>query len=393
MVFDHFAFACLLLWRRRAPVAPMASDLPFRFGARASGDLKRTRVQKRANKTYSDKSKAQRIMTKLAIYVIHSRVSSDRATNVNQMVTTLKASGKFDDITTEIIAEHEPETLSPDLIKKSTDFSHLPADAPAELALFNSLIQPIHVRHVSNLLKHQEALYRIARKTPSTQEINIIIEDDVVFGDRLSDALGKAAASIAVLESFDIMFLGLPSAQLSGVEPEKSEFGVFTKFYNIAPACESYAVSTSGAKKIADALTPMKFSTNVQLSFIIHSAKLAAYFSRPNVFIDGSKIGVFVSTIEANNNLILSGESQNLKTLVDAGDAEGARKLFDSMRFKSHPDNVRIMAELEHKVGDFAKSKAMYEACFSAFSSNNCVLNNQSAFLRNYIAACADHTF
>ena len=328
---------------------------------------------------------------KLVITIIHSRATAERSQNVNQLLTLLKASDLFGDVFARLIGDFDAEALSPDLIKNSTNFDKI-ADLAPEIDFFNSLIRPIHVRHVSNVLKHQAA-FRLIAQEARADVLNLVIEDDVVFGDKVAEILAAAARTAASLPTYDIMFLGLPSAQISGSEPEKSAAGEFTKFYNVAPACESYFVSPGGAKKIADALLPMKFATNVQLSYLIHTAKLAAFFSRPNVFIDGSKIGVFVSSIEANNDLILSSDTQALKELVVNNKAEEARAHFEKMRFKNHPDNVRLMATLEHKQGQYARSKELYEACYKAFASNHGILNNQSAFLKEYVAAFSEFQY
>ena len=332
---------------------------------------------------------------KLSIYFIHSKVVANRVTNVNQLVDMLTKSGAFEAVTSTLVDEYEADSLSQEVIRASTDFSQIPLEAGAEqLAQFNSLIAPMHVRHVSNLLKHVEALKRISASTAGDDTAHVVLEDDVVYGDRVADALKTALTNGGAC---DLLFLGLPSAQLAGAtEPDRSPCSDFKTFYNVSPVCDAYAVTPAGAAKLVGGsspslLLPMKFATNVQLSFAIQRAPdLKACFSRPNVFIDGSKLGVFVSSVETNNALILSGEYQALKTLVDANDVEGARKAFETLRFKTHPDNVRLLAEAEHKAGNFEKSKGLYEACFQAYATNGCVLNNQSQFLRSYVGACKD---
>ena len=303
--------------------------------------------------------------------------------NVNQLVAQMKS--RFD-VELVMAHNHEAETLTPDGIRGMTDFSQISQDS---YSLFNSLIQPIHVRHISNLLNHVSSLKLIA-ESPESQDTRIVIEDDVVYGDRLIETLGRAITAMQKDKSVDITFLGLPSAQLAGDTDSTSELADFSKYYNILPVSDSYIVTRAGAAKLLNEMLPMKFPTNVQLSYAILKADVKACFSRPNVFIDGSKLGVFVSTIETNNSLILSSEYASMKSLVDAGELEKGREAYETVRFKSHPDILRLLAELEHKAGNFGKSKALYEACFAAYSANGCVLNNQSHFMKNYITACRD---
>ena len=338
---------------------------------------------------------------KLNLYVVHSRIVEGRMANVNRLVDVLKKADDFDAVSLEVINDNESDAFTQDSIRAVTDFSQLGPEVATEIStMFNPIISPIHVRHISNLLNHISALKRIAACEPAKDEFHVVLEDDVVYGDIVSPSLSRALkasnASNASNASgnFDIMFLGLPSAQITGTDDKSEAVGAFLKYYNITPVCDSYAVSVEGARKLVALLLPMKFPTHIQLSFAIHKAKLDACFSRPNVFIDGSKLGVFVSSIETNNNLILSAEYQSLKTMVEESQGpEGAQKtreFYETMRFKNHPDNVRLLADLEHKTGNFAKSKELYDACFAAFSSNGCVLNNQSQFMKTYITACRD---
>ena len=325
-------------------------------------------------------------MPKLNLYVINSKAAAGRLQHITQIKELLK--GAFvDGIDLILVSDHEADGINQETIQTNTDFSQLPADAPSAQA-FNSLIVPIHVRHVSNFLNHRAALRRIAEKG-STAELHVVIEDDVVFGDRVGEALGEALAAFTAAPGKNLLFLGMPSAQGEG---DAGPIGDFKRYYNVTPVCDSYAVTPTGAAALAAAMAKMKFSTNIQLSYAVHAIQeIDAGFSRPNVFIDGSKLGVFVSSIEVNNSLVLSAEHQQLKAFLEGDDAQGARAFHEGMRFKNHVDNVRILADIEHKAGNHDRSKALYEECFKTLSTNGCsVLNNQSQFLRNYISACKD---
>jgi GR25 family glycosyltransferase involved in LPS biosynthesis len=327
---------------------------------------------------------------KLILYVINSKLSAGRLQNIMQLKELLKCDS-YDEIALTLVSEHETETINQQSVQVNTDFSQLPADAP-QAAAFNPLIVPVHVRHVSNFFNHRAALNHIAGA--SDGDYHVVIEDDVVFGDKVGETLQRALTAFAPADN-RLVFLGLPSAQ---AEDDADVLGDFRRYYNVSPVCDSYAVTPAAAAAIAKDFARMKFTTNIQLSYAVHVAAatagstLAAGFARPNVFIDGSKLGVFVSTIEVNNNLILSSEHQQLKTLSDAGDAVAARAYYDTMRFKNHVDNVKLMAYVEHKAGNLGASKALFEACYQSLSSSSSgtVLNNQSVFLRSYITACKD---
>lgn len=315
---------------------------------------------------------------KLNIYVVHSRVSENRINSINQLTTMLR---KSFDVNLVVVNDNESDIFSPDSIKAVTDFTQIPEE---KFSVFNSLISPVHIRHISNLLNHVSCLKRIIESS-DVNDFNIVLEDDVVYGDKVVEFLGSTLSSFASTEGAEFAFLGLPSPAT-----ESTTLSPFTEFYNVTPVCDSYLVTKKGAEKLLKAMTPMKFQTNVQLSYAIMKADVNAYFARPNIFIDGSKLGVYVSTIDVNNKLLLSNEHANIKALIDAGELDKARTAYESVRFKAHPDNLLLMADLEHKAKNFEKSKSLYDSCFKAYMSSGCVLNNQSNFLKNYIAACKD---
>ena len=316
---------------------------------------------------------------KLVIYVIHSPVVKARLSHISNLIETLKKSQLFDGVDVTLVDEHECDKLTPDIIKASTDFSKF----VGEFESFNEMIQPVHVRNVSNLLKHSTAIARVAKG--SADDVHLIIEDDVVFGGDVSRALYDSI--VALGSTYDIAFLGLPSAQIAGEVEDTGKNSPFEKFYNVSPVCDSYLLTPVGAGKLN--VLPMKFPTNFQLSYALRKGQLRARFTRPNVFIDGSKIGVFVSSINANNSLILSSEHQAFAQKLETS-IEDARILYDAMRFKAHPDSMKLLADAEHKAGNFEKSRKLYEACFAAYKDGNCVLTNQSQFMRSYIVACRD---
>ncbi len=338
------------------------------------------------------KKKWAPIQMRIAIHVVHSAIVESRLPHVARLIEILTSSGLFDSIRDEVVAVHEPGTISAETIATSTDFSKI--EEGTGLEAFNSAIRPLHIRNVSNLLNHVEALRRVS-KDEDGKEFHLVIEDDVVFGDKVADALVGAIEALPVDGDGGLMFLGLPSAQREGEdEDNKSPAAPFFKFYNVAPSCDSYLVTPAAARKLLEPghVLPIKFPTNFQLSYALSKSGVATRFSRPNVFIDGSKFGVFTSSIEANNTLMMSSEHMILAECVERNDLDGARSAYSTLRFRAHPDTMGLLAEIEHRHGNYVESKALFEACYRAYKDQSCVLTSASGFMQKYIAACKDFT-
>ena len=132
---------------------------------------------------------------KLVIYAIHSEIVASRRANVTGLVDALKKSSLFEDVALTFVADAEPGTVSQDTVTKVTNFSRIPdGDAPE---YFNSLLAPLHVRHVSNVLKHVAALRAIAGQFSADEDtFYMVVEDDVVYGDRIAPMLHELLGSL-----------------------------------------------------------------------------------------------------------------------------------------------------------------------------------------------------
>lgn len=333
---------------------------------------------------------------KLSIQVVHSNLVELRRNNVDALVLALRASKLFEDVKVNFVDEAEPGTLSADAQKKVTDVTPIPADQGAP-EYFNSLLSPLNVRHISCALKHAAALRAIAGSlSQDDDEYHMVLEDDVVYGDRMPTMLADLLKALP--SDYDVVFLGLPAPKGSEENGSGTHTCSFPAVYNVAPVCDSYVVSRKGAAALGAKMLPLKFACNVQISLAIHTLSLSAHFSKPNLFIDGSKLGVFVSVIEANNQLLLNSDYFTVKELVErpadhqytAEEMGTLKRLFEGMRFKQHPDVVYLLARLEMRLKNYARADELFAACFAAYQSNNCILNNQSVFMKSYIDMCKE---
>jgi hypothetical protein len=322
-------------------------------------------------------------MILLNLYVIHSKIVAARKDAVMQLAKKLNDSNLFK-VNMKLVEDYEPDQISGDMIKKYTNFEKTGVEH------FDSQLKSIHIRNLSNGLKHFAAIQHIANtESMETPCVNLVVEDDILYGERIVEQLIDVIQSLPT--DFDLVFTGLPNNKAAnGYVP-------FNELYKIAPSCESYIISSSCAKKVHTSYLPIKFSTNIHLSYIIHKLNLAAFIAKSHVFIDGSKYGVYLSVIEPNNMLWMNPDFHKLKAISESSDksAEHVQKviaMFNGMQFKNHPDVMHMYARfVKNNVGDLQKVREIYAAIYAALSQNNCLLNNESLFLKDYIEICA-HT-
>jgi hypothetical protein len=318
-------------------------------------------------------------MISINLLIIHSKLVEVRKNMVMALVEKLQKANLFK-VAYAFIEDFETEQITKELIHNSTNL-----DKINDGSVFDSALSSLHTRNISNSFKHAKAISWLADNA-SDDSINIIIEDDVLFGDAIDTLLHSAVAQLP--PDFEFIFLGLPSTTTK--PPNGFNYEKFSIAYNIAPCCESYIISKSCARKMKDSFFPIKFTTNIQLSFIIQKQNINAYFIQPNLFIDGSKFGVYLSSVEANNTLVMNPEYHQLKAILDkatlsAEDFEKVKILKNTMKFRNHPDIIALLGMHEWKQNNVDQAKTFFESAFKVYKANNCLMNNQSNFLRAYI--------
>ena len=262
------------------------------------------------------------------------------------------------------------------------------------------LVRSLHVRQLSNALKHLEALKRVAALPPvGAERFALVVEDDAVFGDSMVDALRHAAADAP--SDAGLVFVGLPSTRLPEPGSTKSLFDDPLTLFpgNVLPACESYLVTHEAAKRLIDAFLPVRMPTNSQLAYLLRrelrlaaSSSFKAYVAVPNAFADGSKVGVATSSIEVNNQLVWNQVYCLVSELLRSGRVDKAQlkkdfdELWQKQPFKDHPDCIVQLADQLNSIGRYGEAQDAYERALGVYTTQNCVVNTNSDFMRRYMA-------
>jgi hypothetical protein len=261
------------------------------------------------------------------------------------------------------------------------------------------LCVPLHVRVISNALKHHEALSEIAREynggDGDPQRFSLVVEDDAVFSEeQMIDAIHRATTYAP--PDADIIFLGLPSKrQISELSHDRAEFDDVSEFISsqVLPGCDSYLVSRSASKRLSSSFLPIRFSTNVHWTYLIRTGVVRkAYIAVPNAFVDGSKLGIFPSSISTNNQLIWNQGYCKLRQMVDSGKVSslvGFEKLWNEQTsmLQNHPDSLVLLADYHMRCGRVQDAVKVYGDALDAYEKDGCIVNNTSDFMKRYMDA------
>jgi hypothetical protein len=270
-----------------------------------------------------------------------------------------------------------------------------------EDTVMRPLLRGLHLRELSNALKHLTAIRAVSRLADGaaaapTQRFSLVVEDDAAFGEGMVEALARAARDAP--EDADLVFLGLPSTgppPPAGLAARAKFADALVLFDNqVLPACESYLITPAGAARLASQFLPARFCTTIHLTYLLRKGVARAYVASPNAFVDASKLGLTVSTVASNNQLLWNPVYCRADTLVRGDQGQGAsadyvaryEELWAQQQYKEHPDVLALHALHLERCGRVADALEVYERVLGLLDRGGCVVNHSSEFLKRYMA-------
>jgi GR25 family glycosyltransferase involved in LPS biosynthesis len=300
-----------------------------------------------------------------------------------------------------IISKFDPDTLNGDFVKRIFDSSEIKGTNEEEtelnekLTLYNKyIIKTPQINFVSNCLKHMDAMNQIA-KTANDDDINMIIEDDVVFDSTAETLLTEFIENKKYVmndNAYDIVFLGLPGQQNQDQDTKKLEV-IPVDDVKVLPCCDSYFISKSCAKKLAQTYIPLKFPNNIHLSYLITRESLKVARTFPNIMADGSKVGLTSSSISPNNILIFNTSYKQIYKILDkpvptVEDINTVEKLLKGNALKNSPDFVFLEGLFYLRTKRYDEAKEQFDKAMIIYETELSPLSSQSAIIQNYIDLC-----
>lgn len=334
------------------------------------------------------------VAKKLNVYIIHASNLFERRKVIDEIRKNLGkysfTNVKVGDIT--VITDHDANAIPTEFIQKNVDYQPLKPVEGSEgelIPIYNSLIRILHINNISNALKHHQALSAIASSI-NENEIHMVMEDDVLFEQRMCMLLDRAIGKFT--PSHGVLFLGMPNNE-EVTNPNNITIKESKQVFKILPYNDSYLITPATAKKIVDKFFPLKFYTNIHMSYIMDTSNITMYQTVPNIFIDGSKYGMYLSTLMVNNDLVFNRDYMFLKSLIGRDPSEissDEKKIADKMitesQIANNPDFLTQVGKYTRQVkGDFKKTRDIYQKVYDAYLKNGCVINNESMFLRDFI--------
>jgi formaldehyde-activating enzyme involved in methanogenesis len=320
-----------------------------------------------------------RDLPNLKVYVIHVKALSNRKSLCDKLRQDLEKDPEFNLESFEYITKNDPgEPLDP----INVDLQPIPNDGTG-IDRFNTFIRPFKIAHVTNALKHKCALESIASSTNTINTIHMVIEDDALKQSVDNGALKKSMASF-YNNNVPVMFLGIPP----GVMANNNGMQPVSDVYTALPCCDSYFIAPMAAKAMLEHIRTLKFPTHIQLTYALVKANIVPFMSAPAVFVDGSKLGVFMSTIDSNNRLIFNGGFVEIAKALQDKDVlpeDKMEQVFSKAEPKWHPEFKHMRALYEQKRGNYEMAEKYYTEALNQYTAFGGIIDNHTELLRDFM--------
>ena len=205
-----------------------------------------------------------------------------------------------------------------------------------------------NLAQLSNLHKHICAYEKI--KISKTKH-NFIIEDDIILLDDYKSNFNDLLKLLKTID-YDILLtcLSINDNNKINIEPVNN-------YFKILLTKNSYFITPSTAKKLYDYMTIIRFPMKLSLSKFIFDNKLKSYLLNKHTLLEGSKLGIFPTSVNTNNYLLQNNNYITLANMINNNEPDLNKA------YKHYMDFGRDNADFQHMLGIlYYKNKKYKEA-------------------------------
>jgi GR25 family glycosyltransferase involved in LPS biosynthesis len=321
---------------------------------------------------------------KLKVYVIHTQSLSIRLQKLNTTLQLLKnlseECGYQTDI--QVIVGPDPHILQGQLetLQKKVSYDKTGDED------FDKQSQILSLEMISNTEKHLEAWKKIVS---DTDDLYLVLEDDIVL---LKESIDNIKELLNILKSnkeWDLITLGVADNNNLNLKLKLQDFRNNTK---IMPSKEAYFIKQNVAKRLLEDFNIYKFTFKIQLSYALFKNKdLKVVYPHKRTTIDGSKIGVFTSSIHSNNVLTFNSEYMQLYNFLNKPKDEIINNMtvidniYKSVKVLNSPDFTHIYGLIKIKVDKLDEGEEYLLEAVQLMKQSQGILNGRSDLANNLV--------
>lgn len=316
-------------------------------------------------------------MSKLNIFIIYTKSLNNRNNYINSSISFIKNLCDKNNIEINIVAINTPEIDEIDRNKEIYD-KKINLEK-IDNCKYNDSIIKLNYNQISNIEKHRTALNQVVDK-----EYNIILEDDVIISKDFIKNIEELFADLSILDNIDM----LCTCDFIYDGDDKLKLKSFRDYNKILVSKSSYFINKNMAKELYDYLDNYKYDMKTTITKFIDNNNFDVKFLNKCLFLEGSKVGIFTSSIRNKNFL---SQNTNYIELVKIGsnstitdeNLKLATDIYNTIENLKNPEIYHLYGLIYYKKGDIDNAKKYLTLAANNireskayYDKNNEIINN-----------------
>lgn len=315
-------------------------------------------------------------MNKINIIVIYTKKLTNRTHYINSTLAFLKNIIEKNGYNTNIIISSNPD--EEDILKDIDQYNKRVNYDKEDNEKFDNLIVSLNTSQISNIEKHRNALY-----LSKENELNLIIEDDLIISKDYIDNINN------LFKNIDLKTDILITSDFLNNNNNNLELISFNDYNKVLLSKSSYFINKETANKLYNYLNIFKYDMKTALTkFIIDNKDLNVKLLNKCTFLEGSKVGIFLSSTKNKNFLSQNGNFIEFVKIVNNSTIDDemynkACELYKQLEYLDNAEIIHIYGILQYKRGNINEAKEyMKDAVLKLYknkgfySKTNDILNN-----------------
>lgn len=315
------------------------------------------------------------------IIVIYTKSLSNRTQYINSTLTFLKNLCEKHKLKVNIINVDSPDNneILSDIEKynKRVNYDKI------ENCEYNNHIIPLNPNQISNIEKQRNALLKVKE-----EEYNLIIEDDVIISKDYIDNIELLIKNINILDNIDILI----TSDFIYNENKNVELISFKEYNKILLSKSSYFINKKTADKLFEETEIFRYDYKILLTKILKEKndQIDSRILNKCTFLEGSKVGIFGTSVRNKN--FLSQNSQYIElaklvnlNIIDNTIIENATNIYKTLENLENSEIDHIYGLLYYKSNDINKAKQYINKAVINMKKNNNYCSKSNEILNNAI--------
>lgn len=285
----------------------------------------------------------------LHLYVIHSPKLTTRYQRIQQTVQVIRNAAHVCscELRLNMVTKPEVEHLQDQL--QALD-ARVKYDKVGN-ETFDNFMSVLSIQELSNYEKHREVWRSVLNH--ANDDLFMVIEDDTF-------CLPDAPAGLTELLRMDHSKYDFLSLSISNDNHPSMEFLDMRGMVTVLPSKDAYMLSKSCAQKLLDQTEKITFSMRIQMSYILHTeASMRVKYPSKRMLLEGSKVGMYPSTLHSNNILIYNQEFMELFQMMQKEhiDPKVVRNIYRNVTHIQSADIAHLYGVLLYKAGELKEAQ------------------------------------